>query len=100
MPLNILNETVKSNSPKPPSGSNRGSSILFLILSQIVGLGGCIASRGNAEVVGGDAYNYIISAGRGTAIVGVAIIFAIISLILAVYDLTSIIIYYNKTNKQ
>lgn len=79
--------------------SNKGFSILFLILSIFTGLGGCIASRNEARIVGGDAYNYIIGAERGTAIVCVGILFAVISLILAIYDLTNVIIYQNKTNR-
>lgn len=79
-----------------PSSLNRGWSILFLVLSVIIGIGGCIVSHSDAQVVGGDAYNYIIGAGRGTAIVGVAIVFAIIGLALAVFDLTNVILYYNK----
>ncbi len=93
----VVSEQPIIKQPNNPNPSNRGWSALFLILSIIVGIGGCVSSRNDAEVVGGDAYNYIIGAGRGTAVVCVAIVFAIISLILAVYDLTNVIIYYNKS---
>ena len=76
--------------------SKRGWSTAFLILAVLFGIGGCNVAYTDPKLVGGDAYNYIIGAGRGTAVVGIGIICGLISVLLALWDLTNVIIHYNK----
>ncbi len=71
-------------------------SIIFFVISFIDGFVGYTESRNDPSVVGGDAYNYIIGAGRGTAIVCFAIILALAGVACAIFDLTAKISYYNK----
>lgn len=54
--------------------------VLFYILAAILAISGIATAYSDADVVGGDAFNFIIGAGRGAAWVGVAIVAAIIAL--------------------
>lgn len=54
--------------------------VLFYILAAILAIAGVAAAYSDADVVGGDAFNFIIGAGRGAAWVGVAVVAAIIAL--------------------
>lgn len=76
--------------------SRKGWSIFFFIVAINFGIGGCNVAYADSKVVGGDACNYIISAGRGTAIVGLGILFALVSVVLAIYDLTNVIVNHNE----
>lgn len=84
--------------PAEDKPSKKGWSIWFLIFAINFGIGGCNVAYSDANVVGGDAYNYVIGAGRGMAVVGVGIVCALISVVFAVYDLTNVIIHYNEKN--
>lgn len=54
--------------------------VLFYILAAILAIAGIATAYSDADVVGGDAFNFIIGAGRGAAWVGVAVVTAIIAL--------------------
>ena len=54
--------------------------VLFYVLAVILAITGVVTAYSDADVVGGDAFNFIIGAGRGTAWVGVAIVAAIVAL--------------------
>lgn len=75
-------------------GQFRFWSVLFLILSVVTGVVGFFISRSDAGVVGGDAFNYIIGAGRGTALACMAIIFALVSVVLALYEIATLVTYH------
>lgn len=74
----------------PPS-ENKGYAILSLIVGLIIAFIGVYVAYKDAGVVGGDAYNYIIGAGRGAAIAGVGIVFALIGLANAVFHVAKTI---------
>ena len=54
---------------------------MYLIIGSIIfGLWGFITLMGEpAQLLGGDAYNYMTAAGRGTGLVCIGIIFAILA---------------------
>lgn len=54
--------------------------VLFYTLAAILAVSGIATAYSDADVVGGDAFNFIIGAGRGAAWIGVAIVTAIIAL--------------------
>ena len=54
--------------------------VIFYVLAAILAIVGVATAYSDADVVGGDAFNFIISAGRGAAWVGVAVVTAIIAL--------------------
>ena len=103
--ISLQNQSTVSSSPDEstplvkPRASTRNWSILFLVLAIVFGLAGWNAAYKDAQVVGGDAYNYIIGAGRGTAIVGIGIICALISVVFAVFDLTNRLVYYTRIKR-
>jgi hypothetical protein len=66
----------------------RKASIIFLVAAGLFSLYGLIEISSDANVVGGDAYNYIISAGRGTRRICVGILCALVSVVFAIFDLT------------
>lgn len=76
--------SVKIEQSSPPP-ENKGYAILFLVVGLIVACIGIYVAYKDAGVVGGDAYNYIIGAGRGAAIAGLGIVFAIVGLTNAVF---------------
>lgn len=55
--------------------------IIGSIVSAIFAVIGWWLSYQDSKVVGGDAFNYIIGAGRGTALVGVALVIALLSVL-------------------
>ncbi|GGY87735.1 hypothetical protein GCM10011613_35930 [Cellvibrio zantedeschiae] len=84
------NESVSSESQPSESGSTAAFfAVLFYVIA--VGLAFFGIYIGFKElgykdgIVGGDAYNYIIFAGRGSIIIGVAIVAAIIGLGIQIY---------------
>jgi len=54
--------------------------VIFYVLAAILAIAGVATAYSDADVVGGDAFNFIIGAGRGAAWVGVAVVAAIIAL--------------------
>lgn len=67
--------------------SKRILAVIFLIVAALFIFNGLFILSSNSDVVGSDAFNYIISAGRGTGKICVGIFFALISVILAIFDL-------------
>lgn len=61
-------------------------SIIFLIVGAIFILNGLGTLSSEDRVVGGDAYNYIISASRGTGKVCAGLFFALVSVVIAIFD--------------
>lgn len=93
-------ETVEAPSPIAPAAgadNTKGSTALFIsalfIVAAIVFAGkGWYAVYDNsydARIVGGDAYNYIIYATRGTALVCVGIVCAVLSVTFALFALVA-----------
>jgi hypothetical protein len=69
----------------------RTLSLLFLIAAGLFTLYGLVEMYKygpDDKVVGGDAYNYIIMAGRGTGLICAGVVSALIGLAVAVFDLT------------
>jgi hypothetical protein len=62
-------------------------SIGFFVVAFLLGFRGFMVSFSKPLVVGGDAYNYIIGASRGTAQVCLAIIFALAGVACSVFSL-------------
>jgi hypothetical protein len=62
-------------------------SIVFLVIAGIFILFGLDNLASVTRLVGGDAFNYIISASRGTAEVCAGIFCVLISILFAVFDL-------------
>ncbi|HEX5708237.1 MAG TPA: hypothetical protein VFX96_13120 [Pyrinomonadaceae bacterium] len=90
-------EDLSRPTPKPPETTHQtsgltpfliGSSILFLAVACFCAYKGYTTlydDSYNAKVVGGDAYNFIIYAGRGTAMVCIGIISALIGVAFSVF---------------
>jgi hypothetical protein len=69
----------------------RTLSVLFLIAAGLFTLYGLVEMYKygpDDKVVGGDAYNYIIMAGRGTGLICAGVVSALIGLAIAIFDLT------------
>jgi len=95
--LNSSTEQSKAINPiDSPNSIYRILSYVFFILALVIGVKGCAYAQTDARIVGGDAYNYIIGAGQGTAIVCVAIIFALVGVIFAIFDLAEKIKFNDK----
>tara|TARA_Y100000746_G_C15263871_1_gene350818 strand:- start:156 stop:392 length:237 start_codon:yes stop_codon:yes gene_type:complete len=63
---------------EPDLQDNFGSNFLVFI-SLAFAFAGLVVMLSVSKLLGGDAYNYITAAGRGTALVCIGIIFAILS---------------------
>jgi hypothetical protein len=85
--------------PMRPSKEYSGAAAFFLVVAFVVGIYGVWISYSDAKVVGGDAYNYIIGAARGVAVVGLAIIFGLIGVVYAIAQLGVLITFYNQPRK-
>ena len=68
-------------------GWKRRWSLIFLIVASLFIVNGLFTLSSNSMVVGGDAYNYIISAGRDTGKICTGIFFALVSVVIAIFDL-------------
>lgn len=69
----------------------RTISLLFLIGAGLLTLYGLVVMfkyGPDDMVVGGDAYNFIIMAGRGTGLICAGIVSALVGVAVAVFDLT------------
>lgn len=62
--------------------------LVVAVLLCVYGLYKTYAYGSDDKIVGGDAYNFIILAGRGTAWVCAGIVSALIGIAIAIYDLT------------
>jgi hypothetical protein len=62
-------------------------SIGFFVLAFLLGFWGFMVSFSKPPIVGGDAYNYIIGANRGTAQVCLGIVFALAGVACSVFSL-------------
>ncbi len=77
---------------KPVYLANKGKwtkrewSILFLMVGAIFVLIGLRTLLSEDRVVGGDAFNYMISASRGTGEICAGLFFALVSVAIAIYD--------------
>jgi len=66
--------------------SKRTWSIIFFIVAALFVVNGLYTLSSDDRVVGGDAYNYIISAGRGIGKICAGLFFALVSVVLAIFD--------------
>jgi hypothetical protein len=76
---------------QPRKLRKRTLSLLFLIAAGLFTLFGLVEMYKygpDDKVVGGDAYNYIIMAGRGTGLICAGIVSALVGVAVAVFDLT------------
>ncbi len=67
--------------------SKRTWSIIFLIVAALFVVNGLYTLSSDDRVVGGDAYNYIISASKGTGKICAGVFFALVSVVIAIFDL-------------
>lgn len=58
---------------------------LFVAAATILAIAGLRKAFGDSSYVGGDAYNYIIAAGRGAVLMGAAILLGILAAMLAIF---------------
>tara|TARA_B100001750_G_C15322882_1_gene503142 strand:+ start:243 stop:455 length:213 start_codon:yes stop_codon:yes gene_type:complete len=65
---------MSNNEDKDNFGSN-----FFVFIALVFAFSGLVIMLSVPKLLGGDAYNYITAAGRGTALVCVGIIFAVLS---------------------
>lgn len=68
--------------------SKRIWSVIFLIVAALFIFSGLVTLSSDSRVVGGDAYNYIINAGRGTGKICAGVFFALVSVVIAIFDLS------------
>ena len=66
---------MSDNEDKDNSGSN-----FLVFIALVFAFAGLIIMLSVPKLLGGDAYNYITAAGRGTALACIGIIFAVLSL--------------------
>jgi len=65
---------MSNNEDKDNSGSN-----FLVFIALVFAFSGLVVMLSVPKLLGGDAYNYITAAGRGTALVCIGIIFAVLS---------------------
>lgn len=90
-PENELNNQPVIVEPQNRKLRKRPFANIFLVVALLLclfGLYKTFAYGSDDKLVGGDAYNFIILAGRGTALICAGIVSALTGVAIAIYDLT------------